>query len=556
MEKSWIKNYLPGVPAELVMENVTLVDLFDRICSNYPNNKSITCHGETLLFHEIASKVNAFATSLVGMGFVKGDRIAVALPNLMQYPIVVFAILKIGAVVVNINPLYTAVEMEYLLNDSGATGIVILDLIAKKLNDILPNTSIKHAVVTKVADMYPLLKRVSFGFIIKYIKRSNGDYNYPAHDFRALIQDDKKLIYAPNLCAKDTAFIQYTGATTGRPKGAILAHQNIVANITQIHAWLKAQVPDLDKQVSISALPLYHIFSLTANLFTTFFEGGETIMVPNPREVKDMVKIFKTTKFTIFNGLDTLYSHLLNSEDFVKHKYPSFKYSVAGGMPALQIIAERWCSVTGVMPSNCYGLTEASPAVTMSLFDGTFDGSVGYPLPSTDVEIRDSQTLKQLARGEIGTIWVKGPQVMKAYWNKPEQTSLAFDENGWFNTHDLGYFNEQGKLFISGRETDMIIISGFNVYPIEVENVLATVAEIKEVAVLGTKDGDTGEQVVAFVVFKDGMYLNKDDIVKECRKSLASYKVPHQIIIVDHLPKTLVGKIDKVALVKQFFEKV
>jgi long-chain acyl-CoA synthetase len=550
-DKIWLKSYPNGVPENIEVGTQTLIDLMDEVCAKYAKNRAITCHNETITFAQTKEYVQNFAASLVELGVEKGDRVAVVMPNIMQYPLAIFAILKIGAVVVNINPLYTEAEIDYLLHDSGAKVVIILDMMAKKLNNLYNKYNVEHVIVTNVADMYPIFKRIVIPLVLKYVKHVDLSYNYSAYNFRDLIMHAKPLVYDPRLVNTDLAFLQYTGATTGRPKGAMLSHRNIVANIRQIYAWLLAQVPNLNEQVAIDALPLYHIFSLTANLFTFFFCGGENVMIPNPRDVKDMVKTLNSTPFTVFTALDTLYSHLLASKEFTAHRYPHFKYSVAGGMPARASVAAKWAETTGVIPANCYGLTETSPAVTMTVMGETFDGSVGYPISSTEVSIREINSNKLLPQGDAGVIWVRGPQVMLEYWNNPEQTAKAFDGE-WFCTNDIGYLDARGKLFISGRQTDMVIVSGFNVYPVEVENVLDSIDAIKESAVFGAANGDSGERVICYIVFNNGQTLSTEEIIQKCRKSLASYKVPHEIVVVKELPKTLVGKIDKVALAKLY----
>ena len=550
MDKIWLKNYPKGVPFT-VADNRNLNDLFETACNAHQHNKAFTCDGESLSYAQTSKYVNNLASSLLELGVKHGDRVAVIMPNLIQYPLSIFAILKIGAVVVNINPLYTASEMDYMLENAGVKAIIVLDMMAGKLNDIYGKYNIEHIIVTKLPDLYPFVKRTIFNFVIKYLKRVNVSYTFQAHNFRDLVFKDAVPLKPMRVESSDIAFIQFTGATTGRPKGAVLLHSSIVSNLAQIHAWLTNTVGPLDKEVVIDALPLYHIFSLTANLFTFSFEGSENIMIANPKDVPALVKVLKKSKFTVFSALDTLYNHLLNSPEFTSEKFPAFRYSVAGGMPARQSVADKWKEVTGVIPSNCYGMTEASPAVTMNVLGDAFDGSVGYPIPSTEVEIRDAQTGEPLAQGDSGIVWVRGPQLMREYWNNPEQTRLAFDENGWFNSKDIGYFNPQGKLFLNGRQSEMIIVSGFNVYPAEIELVLDSINEIKESAVIGVQDSGTGEAVVAFVVFKPSLHLQENEIIKQCKKKLTRYKVPRHIHIVDELPKTLVGKIDKAALAKK-----
>ena len=557
MEKVWLNNYPKGVVPEISLQGKTIVSMLDEACATYATNNAISCHGVTKNFAQTHEYIENLATSLAKLGVKKGDRVAVIMPNIIQYPVSIFAILKIGAIVVNINPLFTTSEIQYLLENSGAKVAIVLNLMAAKLNPLYASGLLEHVIVTKIPDPYPLIKRLVINFVIKYIKRVDTSYDYQAHNYYDMIHNTNKLTYRPEIFDTDLAFIQYTGATTGKPKGAMLSHRNVVANYTQIHAWISPQIDGrLDEQVVIGALPLYHIFSLTSNLFTFFFAGSENVMVPNPRDIKEIVNTLSKVPFTIFNALDTLYAHLLNAPEFSMHKYPHFKYSVAGGMPARESIAKKWREVTGVMPSNCYGLTETSPAVTMNTFDGQFDGSVGFPIPSTEIQIRDVNTSKELGIGETGIIYVRGPQVMSGYWNNPEQTAAAFDQDGWFNTKDLGYINEKGKLYLTGRLSEMIIISGFNVYPAEVETILDNIPQIKEAAVIGVPDADTGEAAIAYIVLRSGRQIDEIEIRQKCKNELASYKVPRHVIIVDELPKTLIGKIDKVALIKKHLEFV
>lgn len=553
MDKIWLKHYPPGVPAEIELTGDTLVSKADETFKKYANNLAFKCHGVSKTFAEIGEYVEQFAASLAEIGVKQGDKVAIIMPNIIQYPISVFAILKLGAIVVNINPLYTTSEIEFVIENSEAKSAIVLDVMAPKLDSIHAKGLLKNIVVTQVGDPYPYLKRVAFSLVIKYIKRINTKHEYQAHDFHKLMNSGAKLQVKPEVKDTDIAFIQYTGATTGRPKGAVLTHRNIIANVLQVHAWLDPQIPEgMEHKLLIGALPLYHIFSLTANLFAFFFTGCGNVLVPNPRNVGELVSALKNNKFFIFNALDTLYNHLLSSPEFLAGKYPEFKYSVAGGMPARASIAKKWFEATGIYPSNCYGMTEASPAVTMNLFNNTFDGSVGFPIPSTDLEIRDPQTRVALPHGEVGLVVIRGPQLMSGYWNNPGASNDAFDENGWFNTKDLGYLNEQGKLFLTGRQSEMIIVSGFNVYPAEVEDVLDDFVQIKEVAVIGVPDEDCGEAVVAYVVLKPNQQIDELEIRNRCKAKLTGYKLPRNVIIVDELPKTSVGKIDKVSLIKQY----
>lgn len=571
-EKIWVKHYPKGVPAEIKKSDCTLNDLFNTICDKYPNNRAISSHGETITFTQLKQYVDNLALSLAALGNKKGDRIAIILPNVMQYPIAIFAILKIGAVVVNINPLYTEHEIEYILDNSGAKTVIVLNMMASKLNNLYKKEYLEHIIVSKIPDAYSCFKRCFINFALKYIKRVDTSYDYQAINFRELILDsintNNTIInnsssgsdsnnlskYNIQIKASDLAFIQYTGATTGKPKGVMLSHANIVANLDQIYSWITPSIGDLSKQVAIAALPLYHIFSLTANLFAFLLRGSENVMVINPRDTKDMVKILNKTPFTIFSALDTLYSHLLNASEFMNSKFPYFKYSVAGGMPSRFSVSEEWQRITGVIPTNCYGLTEASPAVTMNEIGSVFDGSVGFPIPSTEIQIRDAITGNELPIGETGVLFIRGPQVTEGYWNNSQETSAVFDQDGWLNTKDMGYINEQGKLFLNGRQSDLIIVSGFNVYPVEVEIVLDHMPGIKESAVVGHKNSSTGEAVVAFVVLSSESIITEQDIIRKCKEKLASYKVPREIHILDALPRTLVGKIDKVLLKTKYLK--
>lgn len=556
--KIWLENYPNNIPKTIELNNDTLVEMFDRVVKDYPDNISLMCDFEGLTYSKVGYYVDNLAQSLIELGVKKGDKVAIILPNLIQYPIALFAILKIGAVVVNINPLYTVNEMEYILNNSESKVAIVLDIFANKLNSIYKKHYLKEVIVTSLPDCYPLIKQFIINFAIKYIKFLNTNYTYKAHSFKKFINCnksfDKNTILISN---EDIAFIQYTGATTGRPKGAILTHKNVVSNVLQITAYCIPQMSEsLDKQVIICALPLYHIFSLTSNLFTFFFYGAKIVMVMNPRDLKSLLKILAKTPFTIFNSLDTLYKHLLDSEKFHEYKFPEFKYSIAGGMVAHKNVMDRWFKATKVMPSNCYGLTETSPAVTMSLLVDDFDGSVGYPIPLTDVEIRDkSDFSKVLPTNEIGVIFIKGPQVFSGYYHNQEQTKNAFDSDGWFNSSDLGYLNEKGKLFISGRNSELIIVSGLKVYPIEIESVILEIQNVSDVAVIGVPSINTGEEIVAYVVTKSNT-LTTTDIIKYCRLKLTNYKIPQQIKFVSAIPKTLVGKIDRKELFRIYNESL
>ncbi len=556
MDKIWLKHYPDNVRENIEYTENDLYSWLEKTIEKFPDNKAFTCDNVSITFREFKFYVDNFAASLQKLGVINGDRVAIIMPNLIQYPISVFGVLKLGAIVVNINPLYTTNEIDFLLENSGAKVVIVFNMMAHKLNTLYDKYNVKHVVVTRLPDLYPFHKQVIFNFTIKYIKKINIDFNYKAHDFKILINTLPLEYKHAIIKSDDIAFIQYTGATTGKPKGAVLTHRNIVSNLLQIYEWLNAHFDLTLKYVVIDALPLYHIFSLTANLLTFMFYGSENVMIPNPRDTKYLVKIMKQSKFNVFSALDTLLSLLLLSKEFTKEHFPNYKYGIAGGMSLRSSITNKWKLVTGVNLSNCYGLTETSPALTMNKFTNEeFDGSVGFPISSTEIQIRDIETLKVLSINEHGSIWVRGPQVMKEYWNNPEQTSLVFDKDGWFNTKDIGYMNECGKLFISGRVSELVIVSGFNVYSAEVESVLNGIDEILNSAIVGIPSEKTGEAVVAFVLFRKGMSLTTDEIILKCKEKITSYKVPKIIYVLDELPRTLVGKIDKKVLLEIALER-
>ena len=553
MEKVWLNNYKANIPAEIVQDDTTIIDLFEKACKTYSNNRAVTCHNVSLTFRDVRDRVSRVAEGLARLGVIRGDRVAIILPNSIQYPISVFAIHALGAAVVNINPLYTAAEIEFVVKDSSPKVIITLDMFAEKLNGFHNKYGIEHIVLSKIADPYPVFKRTLIGLSLRYISKVKPKLNYTPKMWLDLYHNDNTLNDYAKISYEDIAFIQYTGATTGHPKGAMLLHRNIVSNIKQIFAVLDAQVAEMDKQIVITALPLYHIFSLTANLYTFFLHGSENVMIPNAKDIKSLIKTMNTTPFTIFNSLDTLYNKLLETPLFMNSKHPTYKYGICGGMATRESVAKNWQQHTGLYPTNCYGLTESSPCVSMNYFDDEFSGAVGYPVPSTEIDIRSlDEEQKSLQINEKGLIFIRGPQLMLGYWNNPEQTKKALSEDGWFNTGDIGFINEKGQLVISGRETEMVIVSGFNVYPAEVEQVVDMMPQVHEVAVVGYPAEETGESVHAFIVLSGNKLLTRDEIRAHCRKNLTKYKMPKTITIVEELPKTLVGKIDKKALVAKY----
>lgn len=545
-----------GLPETLGVINKTLVDMFEEACRNYANKPALGCHGDILTFEQVHKKVINLAKHFRKIGIVAGDKVLLMLPNSIQYPVSLFALLYVGATVVNCNPLYTPSEVEYLIKNSEAKSVIVLDLFADKLNSILANTDVKRVIVTNIADFYSVFKKTVINFVIKVVKRTKIDIQYPHIKFSSLLTD---LMHEPDPRCKEltpdhVAFIQYTGATTGRPKGAVLLHRNVVYNIHQVFSFAETQIPGcLSSQIVINALPLYHIFSLMANLLVFFCKGSANIMIPNPHDTKSMVKVMLKSKFTVFNALDTLYSKLLSSNIFMQNNYPGFVYSICGGMINRASVMRKWKEKTGVTSTNCYGLTESSPVVSMNVFSDEFNGSVGVPVVDTQVRLYDVETHQQIQEENIsGLIYIKGPQVMKEYYKNPEATAQAFNEDGFFKTGDIGMFVD-GNLYIQSRETDMIIVSGFNVYPAEIEDVLSGCKLVKESAVVGSPNNVTGEQVNAFVVLADDAKSeNPEREIKEyCSGKLAKYKNPRKILVVSSIPKTLVGKPDKKMLATQ-----
>lgn len=552
MDKPWLKDYKAGIPAEIAPVYETVVDLFADSCRRYASKKALTCHGVSLSFAEVHQRVINVAAGLAALGVSKGDRVAIILPNSLQYPITMFAVLLLGAVVVNVNPLYTVDEMQYIMEDAEPKVVVCLDMFAAKLNGCAGKFGIKQIIISHFADPYPVFKRTLIGFYLRYLARINPHLTYSAKKWRDLFNFRSAHGSYPRITLEDVAFIQYTGATTGRPKGAILTHGNMSSNIHQVNAIIDVQVNNWDEQILLCALPLYHIFSLHSNLFTPFFHGAETIMVPNARNIKSLVRLMNKTQFSVFNSLDSLYHKLLENDEFTKMNHDSYKYGICGGMPLRESVAAQWTKLTGVIPVNCYGMTEACPCISMSYFDEPYNGSAGFPAPSTEISIRQLADINQLQMvGESGAIVVRGPQFSKGYWKKPEQTKQAFTEDGWLITGDVGYFNDKNQLVISGRSSEMVIVSGFNVYPAEVERVLDQLSAIREASVVGRANEDTGEEVVACIVFHAGQTLPTTEIILHCRKLLSKYKVPHNIYILPELPKTLVGKVDKKVLLER-----
>ena len=556
--KLWVDHYPDGVPSEIPASTQTINNLLDENLSKNAQRIALSCHNHELSFKQVddyAKRVAAFLNHELGLK--KGDKIAIMLPNLLQFPVALFAILKIGGVFVNINPLYTASEVKQILSDSQAKAIIVLSTFAHLIEESMTELPhLKHAIATDLVDLYSFPKKQIIHFVATYLKGMKSKYTKAKfHGFTKALNHDKSFDEnSIEILADDMACLQYSSGTTGTPKGTILLHQNIVANIHQIWPWLD-RFTDLDKQVVIGALPLYHIFALTANLFTFYLAGSKQVLIPNPRDINSLIKTMQKTPFTIFNSINTLYVALLHNDTFRQSTFPHFKYSLSGGMTTVKRVADDWKAITGVDIKEAYGLSEMSPAVTMNKFDdGPYNGTVGYPLPSTIVSIRNEEA-EELPVNENGEIWVKGPQQSPGFWNLDKITKEHFTDDGWLKTGDIGYLDEKGRLTISGRSKNMLIVSGFNVFPKEIENVILELPQVKEVAVVGAPAHSSGEKPFAFIVLAKEQALTEKEITAHCYTKLAHYKTPKDILFLDELPKNTVGKVVKKDLKDKYILK-
>lgn len=544
VQKIWLSQYQPGVPENINLdEYASLVDLFNDSCKKFRTNSAFSNYGSTLTFADIDKLSTEFAGFLQQSGLVRGDRVAVMMPNILQYPVVLFGILRAGMVVVNTNPLYTAEEVAHQLNDSGAKAIVILANFCRTLEKALPHITLQHIIVTELGDLFSPLKRYVASFIVRHIKKMIPTYQIPqAISFRHCFkQKFTKYFTPPKIEQQDIAFLQYTGGTTGISKGAILTHQNMLSNLLQAHAWM-SPMQISDKDIVVTALPLYHIFSLTANCLTFIKSGCKNILITNPRDISHFVKTIKKSHFSIFTGVNTLFNGLLHHPQFKEIDFSSVKIILSGGMALQKIIAQQWFDASHTHILEAYGLTETSPAVTINpLYIETYTGSIGLPLPSTEISIRDEQG-KEVKIGEKGELCVKGPQVMRGYWQRADETALVFTTDGYLKTGDIGYMDLKGFIYLVDRKKDMIIVSGFNVYPNEVEQVIAMHPGVLEVGVVGVPHEISGEIVKACIVKSDPA-LTKEDIIEFCRQHLTAYKIPKEVAFYQELPKSNVGKI-------------
>ncbi|HLF12579.1 MAG TPA: AMP-binding protein [Gammaproteobacteria bacterium] len=549
-EKPWLKEYPAGVPAEIDPDRYpSLPALLQSSFARFGARAAFSNLGETLTFADIDDSSRSFAAYLQALpGLERGDRVAIMMPNLLQSPVVLFGILRAGMVVVNVNPLYTVPELEHQLADSGARAIVVLENYAHTVQHALPQTELTTVIVSRVGDHCPWLKRLLVNFIVKRVKKAVPEWSIDNAIvyLDALEQGRKHSYQKPDIAGDDVAFLQYTGGTTGRAKGAMLTHRNMVSNVLQAAAWA-GPFFDADAGVVVTPLPLYHVYSLTANLFCFVELGGHNLLITDPRDLPAFIRLLGKTRFAFMTGVNTLFNALLNAPAFHDLDFSALRVCMGGGMAVQGEVAKRWQEVTGVPIAQGYGLTEASPIVTGNPLDiREFNGSVGLPFPSTDVATFD-ESGHRLGSNEVGEICVKGPQVMPGYWNLPDETAQVFFDDGWLRTGDIGRISSSGYVFVEDRKKDVIVVSGFKVYPNEIEDIVARHPGVREAAAIGIPDPQSGEVVKLFVVRKD-LSLGEADVIAHCRASLTGYKIPRTVEFIDKLPKTNVGKVLRRAL--------
>ncbi len=543
--RPWLAGYPNGVPAEIDLnEFESITSLLESCFERFRHRPAFSNMGRTISYGELDTLSQQFANFLVSdLKCVEGDRIAMMMPNVLQYPIAIAGALRAGMIVVNTNPMYTARELKHQLEDSGAKAILVLDNFAHTVASVAAETPIEHVITTGIGDMLGFPKGMITNFVVQHVKKMVPAFSIDgAIRFNeALRRGSAKPAARADLSSSDIAFLQYTGGTTGVAKGAMLTHRNMIANMQQASAWIGSGLRE-GEEVIITALPLYHIFALTANCLTFMKLGGLNILITNPRDMSGFVAELSRTRYTAITGVNTLFNGLLNTPGFDKLDFSNLRMTLGGGMAVQRAVAERWKTVTGCTLAEAYGLTETSPAVCINPPDlENFNGSIGLPISSTDVCIRDDDG-KTLPVGEVGELCVRGPQVMKGYWNRPEETAKMIDPDGWLYTGDIARMDEQGFFYIVDRKKDMILVSGFNVYPNEIEDVVALMPGVLEVAAVGVPDDKSGEAVKLVIVKKDPS-LSEDAIRAHCREQLTGYKQPRHIEFREFLPKSNVGKI-------------
>ena len=545
MEKAWLKSYPRGMPETIDVDAYqSVAEVFDQAVAKYGDSPSFTNLGTTLSYAEMDRLTDNLASYLQRLpNMRKGDRVAIMMPNVLQNPIAIFAALRGGFTVVNTNPLYTTRELKHQLSDSGAKAIIVMENFCHVLQEVVDETPIQHVITTQLGDMLKFPKSLIVNLVVKYVKKMVPEFSLPRSiGFKAALKIGAQKSYDAVKCShEEIAFLQYTGGTTGVAKGAMLTHRNMIANMQQASAWIKDKVEE-NKETIITALPLYHIFSLTANCLTFMKVGAQNYLITNPRDMPNFVKELQHVSFTAITGVNTLFVGLMNTPGFDKIDFSRLKLTLGGGMAVQKPVAERWKKATGAPLLEAYGLTETSPAVCINPLNlAEYNGSIGLPVPSTEVSIQDENG-KLLPQGESGELCVRGPQVMKGYWHREDETAKVITPDGWFKTGDVAKMDASGYFRIIDRLKDMILVSGFNVFPNEVETIIAEHEGVLEVGVIGEADEKCGEIVKAVIVKKD-QSLTKEDVIKHCKKSLTGYKVPRIIEFRSELPKTNVGKI-------------
>ena len=545
MEKLWLNSYEQGVNAEIdITQYSSISDVFRQSVEKFAHQPAFQNMGKTLTYAEVGKLAEDFASYLQNvLKLPRGERVAIMLPNLLQYPIALFGILQAGLVAVNTNPLYTPRELEHQLKDSGATTIIVLENFANTLELVLPRMQIKHVIVASVGEMFGFFKGSLINFVLRKVKKMVPEYRISdTIPFQTALKEGAAHTFRPvTLTREDTALLQYTGGTTGVAKGAILSHGNICANMQQAAEWI-VNLLRPGKETVIAALPLYHIFALTVNLMIFTQAGSKIILITNPRDMKSFIGDMKKERVSVFVGVNTLFNGMVNQPDFATVDFSSLKLTLGGGMATQKAVAEKWKNITGTPIVEAYGLTEASPGVCANPLNiPAYTGGIGLPIPSTEIELRDADG-NQVAQGQPGEMWIRGPQVMKGYWNRPEETAKVLDSRGFLATGDIAVMDKKGWFKLVDRKKDLIVVSGFNVYPNEVEDVAASHPKVLEAACIGVSSPKTGEALKLFIVKKDES-LTAEELIAFCRTELTAYKVPKDIEFRDDLPKSNVGKI-------------
>jgi long-chain acyl-CoA synthetase len=552
MERIWLKQYPAGVPADIDPSRwPSLVAMMEESFARFGGEDAFIGMGKTITYAELDDLSRGFAAWLQNKGLKPGTRIALMMPNVLQYPVAIAGALRAGLTVVNVNPLYTSRELEFQLKDSGAETIVVLENFAATVQHALPHSSVKHVVVARMGDMLGTLKGTLVNLVVRHVKKMVPAYDLQATAFNDAIDAGRGMdLQKPEIAPEDIAFIQYTGGTTGVPKGAVLTHRNMIANTLQVEAWqqpMLAREPQVKQLRIVAALPLYHIFALTVCYLAAIRMGSVSLLIPNPRDLPSLIKELRGFKVNSFPGVNTLYNALLHHPDFGQVDWSMLKCSIGGGMPVQQSVAERWLKATGCPLIEGYGLSETAPVLTCTPGDSNvWTGSIGLPISSTEIAIRDNDD-RDLPLGQPGEICARGPQVMPGYWQRPDETAKVMSADGFFRTGDIGVMDDNGQVTIVDRKKDMILVSGFKVYPNEVEAVVASHPGVLECAVIGLPDERMGESVNLFVVKKDP-HLTAEELRKFCASQLTHYKIPRRIEFRSELPKSNVGKILRRAL--------